>query len=212
MIPVPPFADNVEARLFLRELSLHLASLDRDRVTLPTFVMLTVLDGLHGGTYRGRHEDFPLPLPASILRIALLSRFPMPWTPPGLHAALEAGDDWSRSVPSTAGVFERGSDPRITATRTADGTWTRTHTERGSTRVTHSGLSDEQYVALLLEDERGNPFPYGWRWEDTPDLDEVLRGAAAARDQWESGPGRLPYLTRWIDGRDNVLAGRQPEP
>lgn len=210
MIPVPPFADNVEARLFLRQLSLHIASLDRDRVALPTFVLLTVLEGMHGGTYRGRHEDFPVPLPAGILRIALLSRFAIPWTPQGLHAALDAGDDWSRSVPSTATVFSRGRDPQITGTRTPDGTWTRTHTERGTTHVTHSGLSDAEYVALLLDEERGHPFPYGWKWEDTTDLTAVLAGSTQAREHWESGPGRLPYLTRWLRGRDEAVTGRDP--
>jgi hypothetical protein len=211
MIPAPPFADAVEARQFLKLLSLHLAALDRDRVTLQTFILLTVLNGIHQSMHRLPNDDSPVHLPASILHIALLSRFPIPWTPQSLHSALDAGDDWSRATPSTATVFEKGHDPRITATRSAEGTWNITQWERGTTYVNHSGLSDDEYVQVLLDEERGHPFPYGWKWEDVPGADEVLRASQAARERWDSGAGRLPYLTNWIDGRDDLPAGRDPQ-
>ena len=213
MIPVPPFADNDEARLFLRQLSVHLAALDRDRVTLSTFTLLTVLEGIHGSIRRTRPDRpdlSPVHLPASVLRIALLSGFPAPWTPQGLHTALAAGDEWSRAEPSTATVFREGSDPIITSTRSATGLWTVTSSERGTTRVTHDGLDDDAYVQKLLDDVRGHPYPYGWKSDDLVGLDDVVRGAQGARDRWESGAGRLPYLTRWIDQRDDVLSGRDP--
>jgi len=211
MIPAPPFADAVEARLFVKQLSLHLAALDRDRVTLPTFILLTVLNGIHRSMHRWPNDDSPVHLPASILHIALLSRFPIPWTPQGLHAALDAGDDWSRATPSTATVFEEGDDPIITAKRSDDGTWDITHSERGTKRVRHAGLTDDEYVQVLLDNERGHPFPYGWKWEDVPGAGEVLRASEAARERWESSPGRLPYLANWIDRRDDVLPGVSPE-
>jgi hypothetical protein len=214
MIPVPPFADVAEARLFLRQLSAHLAALDRDRVTLPTFILLSPLEGVHNSIRRAhpdRPDLAPVHLPASVLRIALLSRFPVPWTPQGLHAALAAGDDWARAAPSTATEFSEGPDPIITATRSAAGLWTVTHTERGSTHVTHDGLDDAAYVQKLLDDARGHPYPYGWKSDDLEGLDEVMRSGGEARERWESGHGRLPYLTNWIDQRDDVLSGRDPE-
>lgn len=214
MIPVPPFADVDEARLFLKQLSVHLASLDRDRVTLPTFVLLTVLEGIHRSIRRApTHvpDRAPVHLPATVLHIALLSRFPIPWTPQGLHAALAAGDDWSTSVPSTATVFSEGYDPVITATRSSDGLWTVTHRERGSEHVTHEGLDDAAYVQKLLDDARGHPYPYGWKSDDLEGLDEVVRRAGMVRERWETGAGRLPYLTNWIAERDDALYGRDPE-
>jgi hypothetical protein len=77
--------------------------------------------------------------------------------------------------------------------------------------VTHSGLSDDEYVEVLLDGERTHPFPYGWNWEDVPGADDVLVASREAREHWDTGAGRLPYLTNWIDGRDDVLAGRDPE-
>lgn len=201
MIPVPPFADPAEARLFVKQLSLHLAALDRDRVTLPTFLLLTTLDAIHGSIHRIRDDRSPVRLPALVLRIALLSRFPAPWTPQGIHAALGARDEWASSAPSTATVFTEGGDPEIRAER-AGGTWTVTHRERGTTRVVHQGLTDDEYVQVLLDDQRGHPFPYGWKSDDVDGFADVVREAGRVRDRWDAGFGRLPYLTNWIDERD----------
>lgn len=205
MIPVPPFADHAQARLFVKQLSLHLAALDRDRVTLPTFVLLTTLDSLHGSLHRIRDDRSPVRLPAIVLQIALLSRFPVAWTPQGLHTALRAGDDWSRTAPSTATEFRVGSDPIITGRRSPDGTWTVIHSERGTDRVLHRGLSDHSYVQVLLDDVRGHPFPYGWVSHDVDGFADVVRSAGTVRDGWDAGFGRLPYLTNWIDERDAAL-------
>jgi hypothetical protein len=204
MIPVPPFADPADARLFIQQLSLHLAALDRDRVTLPTFLLLTTLDAIHGSLHRVRNDRSPVRLPALVLRIALLSRFPAPWTPQGIHAALDAGDDWATASPSRATSFSTGYDPVIRA-ELAGGTWTVTHHERGSTRVLHAGLTDAEYVRVLMDDERGHPFPYGWTSDHVPGFAEVVREAGRVRDGWDAGFGRLPYLTNWIAQRDAAL-------
>lgn len=204
MIPVPPFTDPAEARLFLKQLSLHLAALDRDRVTLPTFVLMTTLDAIHGSLHRIRDDRSPVRLSALVLRIALLSRFPAPWTPQGIHAALAAGNDWASSAPADSTVFSAGRDPVIRA-ELSDGTWTVTHHERGRSHVLHEGLTDDQYVQVLLDDERGHPFPYGWKSDDVPGFGDVVREAGRVRDRWDTGFGRLPYLTNWIDERDAAL-------
>jgi len=189
----------------VKQLSIHLAALDRDRVTLPTFLLLTVLDRIHGSLHRIRDDRSPVRLPALVLRIALLCRFPAPWTPQGLHSALAAGDDWSRATPSTATVFVEAGDPTTTARREADGTWTVILSERGHDRVMHSGLSDDAYVDVLKDEAREHPFPYGWRSHDVDGFAEIVRSAGDVRDGWDAGFGRLPYLTNWIDERDSAL-------
>jgi hypothetical protein len=207
MMPVPPFADADEARLFVRQLAVHIASLDGGQVALSTFVLLSVLEGTHNF-----HRGLPVSasetrLPASVLHIALLSRFPVAWTPQGLHAATRAGDDWATAIPSTETEFSEGTDPVITATRAADGRWTVTQTERGSTTVLHAGLDDDAYVQVLLDDRRGHPYPYGWKSDDLPGFADAVRSGITACDDWDAGHGRLPYLTNWIAERDAAATG-----
>jgi hypothetical protein len=207
MIPVPPFADADEARLFVRQLALHIAALDRTQVTLSTFVLLSLLEGMHvyhRGLAVGASE---VRLPASVLHIALSSRFPVAWTPQGLHTARGAGDNWSTATPSTETEFSDGTDPVITATQAADGLWTVTQFERGTETVLHVGIDDDAYVQVLLDGFHGHPYPYGWRSDDLPGFADSVRSGLAARNDWDAGHGRLPYLTNWIAERDAAASG-----
>jgi len=207
MIPVPPFADIDEARLFVRQLAVHVAALDGPRVTLSTFALLSVLEGAHD-FHRGRPASAEsVRLPRAVLQIAVLTRFPAPWTPQGLHTASRAGDDWAIAVPTAETEFHDGTDPVISATRAADGRWTVTQFERGTTTVLHADLDDDAYVQVLLDDRRGHPYPYGWRSDDLPGFTDVARSATATRDAWDAGDGRLPYLTNWITQRDSAVTG-----
>lgn len=207
MIPVPPFADAAEARLFVRQLAVHVAALDGDHVNLSTFALLSVLESAHGH-HRGVPADADaVRLPRSVLQIALLTRFPVAWTPQGLHAAGRAGDDWATAVPTTETEFHDGTDPVVSATRGADGRWTITQTERGLATVLRTGLDDDGYVRVLLDERPGHPFPYGWRSDDLPGFAGVVRAGVAARDAWDAGHARLPYLTNWIAERDAATTG-----
>jgi hypothetical protein len=193
--------------VFVRQLAVHIASLDGNQVALSTFVLLSLLEGTHNF-----HRGLPVSasetrLPASVLHIALLCRFPVAWTPQGLHAATRAGDDWATAIPSTETEFTDGTDPVISATRAADGRWTVTQIERGSTTVLHADLDDDAYVRVLLDDHRGHPYPYGWRSDDLPGFHDAVRSGVAARDAWDDGPGLLPYLTNWIAERDATTRG-----
>ena len=207
MIPVPPFADVAEARLFVRQLAVHVAALDGERVSLSTFALLSVLESAHV-----HHRGLPasteaVRLPRSVLQIALLTRFPVAWTPQGLHTAGRAGDDWATAAPTTATEFHDGTDPIVSATRGADGRWTVTQSERGLTSVLHTDLDDDAYVAVLLDERPGHPYPYGWRSDDLPGFADVVRSGVAARDTWDAGHGQLPYLTNWIAERDAAATG-----
>lgn len=200
-IPVPPFSGSGEARLFVQQLGLHLASLDGAAVSLSTFTLVSVLQTAHGRAYR-REESSDVDLPFVVLQTALLSGFPAPWNAQGLRTALDAGDRWAGTPPTSATTLTWGDDPSFRATRDDAGLWTLERSERGTTRVEWAGRSDADFVRMLHDEVRGNPFPYGWRSHDLPGYEEIVRAAATSRDAWDAGAARLPYLTNWIDERD----------
>lgn len=205
-VPLPPFSDSGEARLFVRQLALHLASLDGESVSLATFTLVSVFEGAHGRAYE-RVTSSDVDLPFLVLQTALLSGFPAPWTPQGVLTALEAGDRWGSTPPSRATTLRWGYDPFYSATRDATGLWTLERSERGTTRVEWTGRSDDEFVRALLDEQRRNPFPYGWRSDDLPGHGEIVRAAVGRRERWDAGAGRLPYLQNWIAERD---AAAQP--
>lgn len=206
MIPVPPFADVDEARLFTFQLALHIASMDGDRVSLPTFAVLSALDE-STRSLRGRRpgDGRPLELPSSVLRLAVLMRFPAPWTPQGLHTAIQAGDAWATRPPVVSDRLGRGSDPITTGERGADGLWTVTVSERGTDTVIRRGLDDDSYVQVILDDARGFPFPYGWESRDLEDHDALTAGGRETARRWTDGWATMPYLTSWIAERDDSV-------
>ena len=205
-IPVPPFSGGAEARLFVQQLALHLAALDRDAVSLSTFTLVTVLEGLHGRAHR-RDDSSDIDLPFAVLQAALITGFPAPWNPQGVRTALDAGSRWAITPPTIATTLTWGSDPRFTAIRDRAGLWSLDRTERGTTDREWSGRSDAEFVQTLLDGERQHAFPYGWASDDLPGHDEIVRAAVSRRDRWDAGPGRLPYLTNWIAERD--IASRE---
>lgn len=206
-IPVPPFSGSAESRLFVQQLALHLAALDRDNVSLSTFTLVSVLEGLHGRAYR-REDSSDIDLPFAVLQAALITGFPAPWNPQGVRTALAAGPRWASTPPTTATTLTWGSDPSFTAIRDEGGLWALERSERGTSHREWSGRSDSEFVETLLDGERRHAFPYGWKSEDLPGHDEIVRAAVSRRDRWEAGPGRLPYLTNWIDERDASSPGQ----
>lgn len=201
-VPAPPLATAADALRFTRLLSVHVAGLDREVVTLSTFALVSVLGGVESRLRAHPAADPAPPLPRFVLTVALLTRLPVPWTPAGLLAAILGGDDWSRVAAEPADVLRWSDDPESTAHRDADGRWEVTRTERGLATVVATGLDDAGLVAHLLDQVRLHPYPYGWRSDDLPDRDAVLGAAAAERDAWDVGHGGLPYLRNWIAERD----------
>ena len=164
--------------------------------------LLTVLNSAHGPLRRDMTGLPPIPLPAVILEIAVLTRFSAPWTPQGLYTALYSGAEWSTRPATTRTVLSHGSDAYYEGRRTAQGTWTVSHVERGTARVVREGLDDDAYVQMLLTGRRGTPFPYGWRSHDVPGFTDVIDGAVNVRDKWNQSDARLPYLEGWITTRN----------
>ena len=202
-IPIPPFADANEAQLFVKQLAAHVASLDRQQVSLPTFILLSVLQESHHLFPGNGLESTPPQLPAFILQIALLSRFPAPWTPQGLHAARAAGDEWTTTPATRSRVLREGIDPIFEARQNWRGRWTAAWIERGHEQVLHRDLSDDELIEKFINHYVGTPFPYGWRSQDTTGFADIVNTASQVRDEWDSGFAHAPYLTNWIALRDS---------
>lgn len=200
-VPAPPLATAADALRFTRLLAVHVASLDAAAVTLSTFTLASILGSVESRLRHLAPADAAPPLPRFVLTVALLTRFPAPWTPAGLLAAIEGGEEWSSVEAEPSDVLRWSDDPESTAERTADG-WTVTRTERGLATVVATGLDDAGLVAHLLDEVRLHPYPYGWRSDDLPGRDAVVRAGLREREEWAAGHGDLPYLRTWIAERD----------
>jgi hypothetical protein len=171
-------------------------------VGLHQFLLGQVL-GLHeprgdGGTCSDCGQVSPC---RSVLLVALLARFPVPWTPASLARALSSSRLWESAGSDhdiiSSQALEWGDpvqvDPRFRAERSQkNGQWTiRTH-ERGGLQQTQHLADDAALCEYLLTHVLRHVFPYGWQvdqtWVGTGDT-----GALAARRWWASHR-QMPYL------------------
>ncbi|PJI94039.1 hypothetical protein [Luteimicrobium subarcticum] len=195
-IPVPPFRTAEDAVAFVTALGTWVAALGTPDVGLAHTATLAVLDAERDRLGRDgtRVEQQPAP---TVLRVALATFFPAPWTPVGLvHALTAAG---LGAGPLTTAGSDRilwGGDPDFTARRAADGSWDVERHERGRTESWARAADDDDLVLLLEREHRDHfPYPLGRRVDD--DLVTRLRAAAAPTLRAWSEHAGLPYLARW---------------
>jgi hypothetical protein len=222
-VPVPPFTDFDDAQRFHRLLLLFLRELKKpgEQVGLHAYLLGQAV-GWHGprrpevcpdcrpGPRRGlcghggpkRRPDTVscgecgLPYPCrTVLAVATVGGFPVPWTPVCLIRAMKAAlllSPDSRPNPSTASFLLLAGDPEIGAEyEQSSGNWIIHAVERGQDRPERLA-DDAAFIDKLLEFARSYAFPFGW---GIPDgwVEAVRPGVAAARARWNRHE-TLPYL------------------
>ncbi|MEV6557980.1 hypothetical protein AB0M22_19855 [Nocardia sp. NPDC051756] len=148
-IPVPPFANQDQARTFVRMLMVYVAHLrEGSRVELTQFALGDVLEREYEMLAR-RWQPYPSD---TVLRIAMDLRFPAPWTPHGLVDAFVAlgWRPWADSGGATATALGYRSDPDFEAERRPDGGWEMTWIERGMRRSGGDAANDYGMVMVLM--------------------------------------------------------------
>jgi len=204
-IPVPPFVGQDDARRFHQLLMLHLSQLKRpgEAVGVHQFLLGQVLTPHRPGRdQQVACVECERPYPcATILRVAVVSRFDVGWSPIELFRLLCGIRSWGerswisnwRHVEVGEGRFAWESEPRFTAVRRPDGGWVVTASERGSSTVRTEPADDLGMIEFLADHVQEFPFPYGWHVpEEFPAF--VSDGARAAA-RWWSTHRRLPYLS-----------------
>ncbi|MER7416944.1 hypothetical protein ABT346_09195 [Micromonospora peucetia] len=200
-IPVPPFAGHDDARRFHQLLMLHLAQLKRPGETVGVHQFLLGQALAPHGPRRDPDAacaECERPYPCrTVLRVALVSRFGVGWSPPGLVRLLRDARIWGARFDDVEVGEERFAwehEPRFTAERRIGGGWVVTSTERGSSRVRAEPADDRAMIDFIADQVREHPFPFGWRVpEELPAM--VADGARAAAGWW-SEHGRKPYLSQ----------------
>jgi hypothetical protein len=133
----------------------------------------------------------------TVLTVALLSRFPAPWTPQGMATTLNAVGLLGATVRGNL-IFWGDGDPGFTLRRNEDGTWAGERQDRGAIRpmvVDDDAAMCELFVGWCRE------FPVGLGTVvSAEEIDLVRPGIGPAR-QWWSEHVKLPYLVhRLQDG------------
>lgn len=201
-IPVPPFAGYADARRFHSLLQLHLSQLKRPGDPVGVHLLLLGM-ALHmhvalrdqSMTCRECAQPYPC---RTLLRVALVSRFGVPWSPHRLAQLLSASDLWSsgpwrddhRWSPGPWGdvVSEDriawSDDPRFEAVREPSGGWVVTATERGTTAVRARPADDPAMIEFLADHFGSGPYPGPDHIDpDWPTL--VEPGARRAAGWWQ---------------------------
>ncbi|MEZ5210617.1 hypothetical protein [Gordonia sp. (in: high G+C Gram-positive bacteria)] len=191
-IPVPPFDDAEQSRAFHSALAEHVFCLARaaGRFDPATFALLSILPGAAPGTG----------LEPWVLRVALSTFFPAPWTPWNLATALNAAalDGYQRWFiePHRIGYH---SDPEFWADRSPDGSWTSYFRERGQLRRDREAASDDDMVLLLTAHVRAHPYPFGWRVRDETRMAALADRAGPTLAAWEQH-ATWPYIADRLTG------------
>ncbi|WP_344883356.1 hypothetical protein [Allokutzneria multivorans] len=202
-IPTPPFADFDSARRFhgLLQLFLREVKTPGEPVSLHAFLLTHALARHAPHPATGGCADCGPPYPcATVLTVAALSRFPAPWTPVTLIAAMKAVRLLTPDrVPSRSTTFFGllDSDPQISAEKEEhSGAWIIHVVERGQDRPVRLA-DDDAFVDHLLDMTRTNAFPFGW---GIPEgwVPAVRPGVDAAREWWREHEA-LPYMSTHRD-------------
>lgn len=140
-----------------------------------------------GGTYPCR----------TVLTVALLARFPAPWTPQCLAAALNSVGLLGATMRDDL-IFWGDGDPGFTLRRNEDGAWVGERQDRGEVRpmvVEDDAAMCELFVGWV------RAFPVGLGTAvSAEEIDLVRPGIGPAREWW-AGHVALPYLVnRLQDG------------
>jgi hypothetical protein len=223
-IPVPPFADLATAKRFHALLLLYLSEMKRpgEPVGLSQFLLAEALswhaprggpacaycdppshsylcfvagDQPGGGAECARCGP-PFPC-RTLMSVAAVSRFPAPWTPLGLAAALKSTgliQSWGSALDDDARLHWGGdgwTDPIFTAERDAYGAWVLTRVERSNRECTQLA-DDGQLCERLFDFARTFPYPYGSHVEPAW-LDAVKPGVASVESWWTTHLSRLEH-------------------
>ena len=139
-------------------------------------------------------------------RRSAVARFPVPWTPARLVAALTAAellpdrpmgrltrrgqsDDRDEARPLSWGDRVVG----VSATRDpATGGWVVRATERGTEWTAYRAVDDAALCDYLMDQVAGHPYPYGSFVE--PALMSAVRPAVPRARAWWAQHAQLPYL------------------
>jgi hypothetical protein len=136
----------------------------------------------------------------TVLSVATVSRFPVPWTPVGLVLAMKAvgllpSVDRHRDdlmTPTLRWGGDGWADPALTATRDQrTGGWI-VHSKERSTEHTERLADDAAFCNYLLGRAHVHVFPYAWEVEPSW-VSAVRPGVAQARSWWMQH-AQLPYL------------------
>jgi hypothetical protein len=136
------------------------------------------------------HTPYPC---RTVLTVALASRFPAPWTPYSLVAAMRLTGLLPSAEGHSHGWVMLGEDsPRRIAERTKDGVWTVRAWEKNSEWVEHEAADDAAFCAYLMDQVDRFPYPYG---NSVPeDWRALVEPAAEAARRWWTERRRAPYL------------------
>ncbi|MDD4867616.1 MAG: hypothetical protein PHQ28_11020 [Mycobacterium sp.] len=212
----PPFANIEDAKDFHFLLMVFLRELKRpgEPVCLYQFLLAQALHR-HQPAYRhiACRSCGPTYPCGTVLSVALLSKFPAPWTPWALAQAVNAAGLLGAEVIRGGDITWQGSDYTVDLSRRDDGSWLCDERQRGG--HDNYAIGDDQECCDFIA-KRVHDFPVGFGWKVTEaDLDVVRPGVGPARAWWLK-QSSYPYLVaRLGDGAEtssNLQFGDAPDP
>jgi hypothetical protein len=188
-IPTPPFADALAGQRFHQALAEHLTVIAGRSPTfdLTGFALLSALGDRRAPSAR---------LEPWVLRVAVSTFFPAPWTPGSFVAAVRDSGLTSGDWYVEADAVGYRSDPDFHAARSATGAWTASFVERGQSRVDAELATDDDLVLYLMDLLRRNPYPLGWKPADDDRLAAITAGVDPVLAAWRRHAD-LPYIADW---------------
>jgi hypothetical protein len=199
-LTAPPFDTAGAARDFYFLLMVYLRELKRpgEPVGLHQYLLAQALHH-HDAKYdvpecRTCQTAYPC---LTVLSVALLARFPAPWTPRGLAATLSAGGVAGLAVDGDVISFG-GGDTEIRLQRDDAGSWAGERRERGD--VTAMALADDAAMCEFLR-QAVRAFPTGLATAVAGEEIDLVRPGVGPARAWWSEHVALPYLVnRLQDG------------
>lgn len=201
-IPVPPFADQTQARRFWRLLSLFLHQLKHsgDAVSVHHFLLMLTIEEHRVDRDTVRCASCSQPYPCrTLLKVGLFARFPVPWTPYGLLQVLAGAgllytDD--QLTPTSWDWYDSDFSEHIR--RDDTGQWSRRRHGKGEDYNRVWVIGDDSAMCDYIADHvRSHPYPFGWT-VDAGDTEIAREGAPAALAHWDEH-AKYPYIAHHID-------------
>jgi hypothetical protein len=200
----PPFKDVGEAHDFYGLLMVFLRELKRsgDPVSLYQFLLAQALHH-HRPAYREvMCESCGPPYPCrTVLAVALLTKFPAPWTPHSVAGALGAAG-WLRPTIRDDHIYW-DHDPSFSLTRGTDGVWSCEERERGSVSHYEVGTDTDCYE-FIAKNVREFPIGFGTRVTED-EIDQIRCGIAPTNDWWLHHSG-FPYIASHVVNGAELVA------